>query len=154
MTDHITLDYDARHRRRIVLVADHGAAFLLDLPHSRLLPGGAALKLEDGSLIEVIARPEALIEVRAPDEVRLLRLAWHIGNRHLAAQVEASRILLRRDAVIAAMLIGLGAVVADVVEGFHPEGGAYGASHTPHDHEHDNRHSDAAPAQVHPSDDR
>jgi urease accessory protein len=140
IADHITLDYDGRHRRRIVLTADHGARFLLDLPQSRILPGGAALNLEDGSLIEVIAQHEPLLEVRAADTPALLRLAWHIGNRHLTAQVEDSRILIRRDRVIADMLRGLGATVAEVVEPFDPEGGAYGGAHAAHDHEHGRRH--------------
>ncbi len=137
IADHITLDYDGRHRRRIVLTADHGARFLLDLPQSRILPGGAALRLEDGALIQVIAKREALLEVRAADTPALLRLAWHIGNRHLTAQVEAHRILIRRDHVIAAMLEGLGATVAEVIEPFDPEGGAYGGAHDAHEHGHD-----------------
>lgn len=128
-SDHITLDYDGRHRRRIVLTAEHGARFLLDLPETRLLPGGAALALDDGRLIEVIARQEDLLEVRARDVAALLRLAWHIGNRHLTAQVEVQRILIRRDHVIAEMLRGLGASVRDVVEPFNPEGGAYDGRH-------------------------
>jgi urease accessory protein len=142
--DHITLDYDGRHRRRIVLTADHGERFLLDLPQSRLLPGGGALELEDGRLIEVIARREHLLDVRAADTCALLRLAWHIGNRHLTAQVEAHRILIRRDHVIAAMLQGLGATVREVVEPFDPEGGAYGGPHQAHgDHGHHHGHSHA-----------
>jgi urease accessory protein len=132
--DHVTLDYDGRHRRRIVLTADHGTPFLLDFAHSRLLPGGAALELENGRLIEVIAAREALLEVRAADTPALLRLAWHIGNRHLAAQILADRILIRRDHVIAAMLEGLGAKVRDVTAPFDPEGGAYGGAHQAHDH--------------------
>jgi urease accessory protein len=142
VADHITLDYDDRHRRRIVLTADHGTRFLLDLPQSRLLPGGAALELEDGRLIEVIARPEALLDVRAADAASLLRLAWHIGNRHLAAQVETHRILIRRDPVIASMLLGLGASVTEIHAPFDPEGGAYGGAHRSHDHA-DHGHSHA-----------
>jgi len=146
VADRITLDYEGRHRRRIVLEADRGVRFLLDFAHSRLLPGGAALELEDGRLIEVIAEREALIEVRAADGAALLRLAWHIGNRHLAAQILADRILIRRDHVIAAMLEGLGAKVRQVMAPFDPEGGAYGGAHQAHDHgahqhDHDHGHS-------------
>jgi urease accessory protein len=142
IADHVTLDYDGRHRRRIVLTADHGLCFLLDFTHSRLLPGGAALELEDGRLIEVIAEHEPLLEVRAADGVALLKLAWHIGNRHLAAQVFADRILIRRDHVIAAMLEGLGAKVREITAPFDPEGGAYGGAHQAHDHGpgHDHHH--------------
>ena len=138
--DRITLDYEGRHRRRIALTADGGARMMLDLPHSRLLPGGAGLRLADGRLVEVIAAPEPLMEVRAKDTTALLRLAWHIGNRHLAAQIEPERILIRRDHVIAAMLQGLGASLAQVEAPFDPEGGAYGGVHQAHDHGHAHDH--------------
>ena len=140
VADRVTLDYDGRHRRRIVLTADRGTRFFLDFQHSRLLPGGAALELEDGRLIEVVAEPEALLEVRAADGPALLKLAWHIGNRHLAAQIFDDRILIRRDHVIADMLTGLGATLREVVAPFDPEGGAYGGAHMGHDHDHDHHH--------------
>lgn len=138
--DHITLDYDGRRRRRIVLTSEHGARMLLDLPEAVSIPHGAGLKLEDGRLVEVIAEPEALLEVRAFNPEALMRLIWHVGNRHLACQIEADRILIRRDHVIAQMLTGLGAVVAEVVERFDPEGGAYGGAHQEHDHSHSHGH--------------
>jgi urease accessory protein len=149
VADHVTLDYDGRHRRRIVLTADHGTRFLLDFAHSRLLPGGAALELQDGRLIEVIAEREPLLEVRAESGVALLRLAWHIGNRHLAAQIFPDRILIRRDHVIAAMLEGLGATVREVAAPFDPEGGAYGGAHQAHDYGHDHHHHDHGHSHVH-----
>jgi urease accessory protein len=147
--DHVTLDYDGRHRRRIVLTADHGTRFLLDFAHSRLLPGGAALELQDGRLIEVIAEREPLLEVRAADGPALLRLAWHIGNRHLSAQIFPDRILIRRDHVIAAMLEGLGATLREVMAPFDPEGGAYGGAHAAHDHGHDHHHHDHGHSHAH-----
>jgi urease accessory protein len=140
VADHVTLGYDDRHRRRIVLTADHGTRILLDLEHSRVLPGGAGLKLADGRIVEVIAKPEDLLEVRAADGAALLRLAWHIGNRHLAAQVESGRILIRQDHVIAAMLAGLGATVSAVRAPFDPEGGAYGGAHQTYEHHDEDGH--------------
>jgi len=136
IADHVTLDYDGRHRRRIVLTCDHGLRILLEFERSRLLPGGAALRLEDGRLVEVIAAPEQLLDVRAEGASALLRLAWHIGNRHLAAQIGPDRILIRRDHVIASMLRGLGALVTEITAPFDPEGGAYGDAHHGHEHGH------------------
>jgi urease accessory protein len=136
VADHITLDYDGRHRRRITLTADHGTQMLLDLPRAVSIPHGAGLRLEDGRIVEVLAGREALLEVRAASPYALLRLAWHIGNRHLTAQMLADRILIRRDHVIAAMLTGLGATVAEIEGPFDPEGGAYGDVHQGHDHDH------------------
>jgi len=143
--DHVTLSYDDRHRRRIALTGDHGVRALLDLPHAILLAGGSGLRLEDGRILEVRAQIEPLLEVRAQNAASLLRLAWHIGNRHLSAQIEPDRILIRLDHVIAAMLTGLGATVTQIEAPFDPEGGAYGGRHTSHDHGHDHGHDHAAP---------
>ena len=137
--DTITLDETARHRRRMKMVSDNGVEFLLDLPEARLLRHGDGLVLDDGRVIAVCAEPEALYEVRGRDARHLLALAWQIGNRHLAAQILADRILIRRDAVIRDMLEGLGAAVSDIEAPFDPEGGAYGDPHSSH-HHHDHSH--------------
>jgi urease accessory protein len=131
--DTITLDHQARHRRRMAMTSDGGLRFLLDLPDAVQLQHGDGLVLEDGRIVLIKAAPEALLEIRARDSRHLTALAWQIGNRHLEAQIEEDRILIRRDHVIEAMLIGLGAATRDVVEIFKPEAGAYGG-HNPHGH--------------------
>ncbi len=139
--DHITLDHDARHRRRWYYTADHGTAFLLDLPRAMVLGHGDALQLSDGRLVEVLAAPEALVEVTADSTATMVRLAWHIGNRHLPAELHPHAIRLRDDHVINAMLEGLGATVTKIKAPFTPEGGAYsGGGHHHHSHEHDDGH--------------
>jgi urease accessory protein len=139
--DHVTLSYDARYRRRMALTGRHGLSFLLDLPKAVLLRGGDGLRLEDGQVVRVDAEPEALMEIRADGPEHLLRLAWHIGNRHLSAEIHAGHILLRHDHVIGHMLEHLGAQVREITAPFNPEGGAYGDAHTAHDHgAHDHEH--------------
>ncbi len=128
--DCITLNYDQRHRRRLRFLADAGTEFLLDLPRTTVLRGGDGLKLEDGRVILVAAADEPLLEVTAADPDQLVRMAWHIGNRHLPAQMAAGRILIREDSVIEDMLKGLGAAVRHVAEPFTPEPGAYDSSHS------------------------
>ncbi|HLZ76502.1 urease accessory protein UreE [Phenylobacterium sp.] len=132
--DRVVLDYDGRHRRRIVLTGASGAEYLLDLPETTHLRDGDGLQTGRG-IVQIVARPEPLLEVRAASPQALIRLAWHIGNRHLAAQVFADRILIRRDHVIAHMLEHQGAKVREVEEAFDPEGGAY-QDHGPGDHHH------------------
>src|SRR5688500_18272279 len=104
--DSVTLDYDARHRRRIRLVSDGGADVLLDLTATAVLDEGDGLRLEDGSWLKVIAAPEELLEVRCASPVALARAAWHLGNRHLSAEMGGDWIRIRPDDVIAAMLEG------------------------------------------------
>lgn len=132
--DHIVLDFDARHRRRFRYVAEQGTDFLLDLPRATVLNDGDGLHLEDGRIICVNAAPEVLLEITAASAQELVRLAWHIGNRHLPAELSASRILIRQDHVIEAMLIGLGAQVCKKMAPFTPESGAYAGAHS-HGHE-------------------
>lgn len=128
--DLVVLAQDERHLRRRVLTLQHGDKLFVDLAETTMLGDRDVLVLDDGRHVEIVAADEELLEIRARDAVHLAELAWHIGNRHLPAQVEADRILILRDHVIRAMLEGLGATVADVTEHFSPLSGAYsGHSH-------------------------
>jgi len=133
-SDRIELDYDERHRRRFRYVAEQGTDFLLDLARATVLNDGDGLRLEDGRIVHVSAAPEALLAITANSAQELVRLAWHIGNRHLPAELSASRILIRQDHVIEAMLVGLGAQVRKLMAPFTPESGAYSGGHS-HGHE-------------------
>ncbi len=134
----VTLAYDDRHRRRLRLMSDAGEPFLLDLSRTAILEEGDGLALSDGTWLAVKAAPEALLEVTAPAPSLLARLAWHLGNRHLPAQIEAQRILIRDDHVIADMIQGLGGRTQRISAPFTPEAGAYSVA--PHAHEHDHEH--------------
>lgn len=123
--DSVTLDYDARHRRRIRLATDGGEEVLLDLPRAAAMADGDGLRLDDGRWLRVRAAPEALVEIRAADAVALARIAWSLGNRHLPAEIREGIIRIRPDPVIEAMVLGLGAAAAPVVAPFQPVGGAY-----------------------------
>lgn len=133
--DSVTLDYGGRHRRRIVLTGASGSEYLLDLAEATHLRHGDGLQLPGGGVIQVVAKAEPLLEVTAHSPADLLRLAWHIGNRHLAAQVFPDRILIRRDHVIAHMLEHQGAHVREIEAPFDPESGAY-HDHGGHSHAH------------------
>ncbi len=124
--DVVVLDYDGRNRRRISLTTERGFEFLLDLPAVPSLNDGDALMLEDGRLIAVKAAPERLLEITCTDAAHLARISWHLGNRHLATEIREQSLLIRYDHVIADMVRGLGATVAEVNVPFNPEGGAYG----------------------------
>lgn len=144
----IALDFDERHRRRIRLAASTGEEVLLDLPAAVAMADGDGIETEDGRWLRIRAKPEPLIAVTAPDRHGLMRLAWHLGNRHTPAELQADRILIRPDHVLADMARGLGGAAVDVIEPFQPEGGAYGGhghahAHDDghgHDHDHDHGH--------------
>ena len=138
--DHIVLAHDERHLRRKVLTLQRGEQILIDLPDPIAFTHGDVLVLEDGRMAEIIAAEEVLYEVTPRNRQHLSELAWHLGNRHLPAQLEEDRIVILRDHVIKAMLEGLGAKVTEIVAPFHPLRGAYHSGHG-HDH-HDHAHHD------------
>ena len=137
--DTVVLDFDDRHRRRMAMTGTRGLEFLLDLENAVALRGGDALVLEDGRLVEVVAAPESLVEIRGADPQHLVRIAWHLGNRHLPTQIMGKGLRIRRDHVIEEMVKGLGARVIEIEAPFDPEGGAYASP--AHDHTHDD-HAD------------
>ncbi|MCA3648008.1 MAG: urease accessory protein UreE [Methylobacterium sp.] len=138
--DTVVLDFDDRHRRRFAMEGVGGLNFLLDLPEAVALRTGDALKLEDGRLVEILGASEPLVEIRAESPEHLLRLAWHLGNRHLPVQVAGQKLRIRRDHVIEAMVQGLGGQVRAVEAAFDPEGGAYAQAMHTHHHGHDHHH--------------
>lgn len=121
--------HDERRVRRRMLTLVHGDNVLVDFAEPITLADRSALRLEDGRIVEIIAGEEQLYEVRGRDRAHLMRLCWHLGNRHLKTQIEDDRVLILRDHVIRDMLRGLGATVTDISEPFHPEEGAYSHSH-------------------------
>src|ERR1700694_4942766 len=151
--DTVVLDFDDRHRRRMAMTGTRGLEFLLDLENAVALRGGDALVLEDGRLVEVVAAPEPLVEIRGADPLHLVRVAWHLGNRHLPTQIMPKGLRIRRDHVIEAMVTGLGARIIEIEAPFDPEGGAYASghahagepavhAHAAHDHDHGHHHHD------------
>lgn len=123
--DRVILDYNDRYRRRIAMTGNNGTSFLLDLPAPTELRGGDALLLEDGRLIEIVAAREPLLEIRCADPQLLARIAWHLGNRHLPTQIMGGCLRVRRDHVIADLVVQLGAQIIEIDACFDPEGGAY-----------------------------
>lgn len=138
--DAVTLPYLDRHRRRIRLVADSGASFMLDLARAQHVTDGDGLELEDGTFIRVCAAAEPVMEIAAETPTDLLRIAWHLGNRHLPLQVFEGGLRCRADHVIAAMVERLGGRVRWCTAPFDPESGAYSGETHSHGHGHGDDH--------------
>ncbi|MEM5583351.1 urease accessory protein UreE [Roseibium sp. AS2] len=142
--DRITLDLDDRYRRRAVLTGASGLTFLLDEPQAVHLHHGDGVELEDGRIVEILAEPEDLVEIEADNTAHLVRIAWHLGNRHLPTQLMGDKLRIRRDHVIEDMVAKLGGKPTPVSAPFDPEGGAYGHGRThghEHGHSHDHQHN-------------
>ena len=131
--DEVLIDFDRRHRRRLMLTTEAGRDVLLDFPQAVRLRDGDGLVTEQG-IVRVRARPEPLLEIHAHDDGELVRIAWHLGNRHLPVQLLGDRIRIRADHVIQAMIEGLGGHVEEIDAPFDPEAGAYAGGGGHHHH--------------------
>jgi urease accessory protein len=138
-TGSLTLDFDARHRRRIRLTTDQEEDFLLDLPKAVAMADGDGLQLDDGRWLKIQAAAELIVEIRHKDPNQLVRLAWHLGNRHLPTEIQDQVLRIRPDHVIEEMLRGFGSDLVNVQSPFQPEGGAYGDHRQTQHHHHGER---------------
>ena len=140
VVDTVILDYAQRSAQTLSATGLKGGRLEIALAQATRLRTDDALLLEDGSLVEVVAAPEPLIEARAGNVAGLARLAWHLGDRHIPVQMLPNRIRARREPGIEALLKALGAKVTPIEAPFEPEGGAYESHAHDRDHNHDHAH--------------
>ena len=147
VVDTLILPFAQRQAQKGFLFGTGGTCVELDLAEPVRLCTDDALVLDDGTLVEVVAEPEPLIEARAADLPSLARLAWHLGDRHIPVQILEKRLRLHRDPAVEVLLESLGAKLTAIEAPFEPEGGAYAApagdhDHHHHDHGHGHHHHD------------
>jgi urease accessory protein len=137
LTPTLSLNRDQRGRARLRATLSDGREVAVLLPRGGLLRDGDGLASACGLRVRVCAAAETLSRVECDDPLALARACYHLGNRHVALQIEAGRLSYLHDHVLDAMLAGLGLEVR-VVEGpFEPESGAYGGHGHGHAHSHD-----------------
>lgn len=139
--DTLILTHAQRQAKQGFAFGVKGICVEFDFPEHVRLRTDDALVLDDGSLVEIVAEAEPLIEARAADLPALARLAWHLGDRHVPVQILEKRLRMQRDPAIEELLAALGAKVIAIDAPFEPEGGAYDAQpHDHHDHSHHHGH--------------
>ncbi|WCD79843.1 urease accessory protein UreE [Pseudomonas sp. TUM22785] len=136
--EELLLTYEARSKSRLRCFSVKGEDVGLFLERGQPpLRDGDCLLAQDGRVVRVCARPEALLHVTCANAFELTRAAYHLGNRHVALQIGDGWLRLLDDYVLLAMLEQLGAQVERIEAGFQPEHGAYGGGH------HHSHHGDA-----------
>lgn len=113
-----------RGRRRTAC----GQEVLLQLPRGGVLQPGDQLGDSAGTVrVEVMAAAEMLLRVQASSPLQLMQAAYHLGNRHVALELQEQDLFLLDDSVLAAMLTSRGLQLTPCTRPFAPEGGAYEA---------------------------
>ena len=139
----VVLDWDTRQKSRFDTDDSQGRALGVFLPRGTAVRGGDVLVAEDGSLIKVVAQPQAVMRVTPctahGSPFDLVRAAYHLGNRHVQIELTPEHLQIEPDHVLAEMLKKMHLDVTELLAPFEPEGGAY-ASHAGHDHGHAHGH--------------
>ncbi len=131
----LPLNFEQRERSRLRATLLSGAEVGIDLPVGTVLFHGARLQLDDGRVVAIESAEEDLLAIRATNPAALLRIAYHVGNRHVPIEIDGDTIYILPDHVLQALVERQGAVVQRVARGFQPESGAYGHSHVHHHHD-------------------
>ncbi len=134
-TETLILPFDLRCKSRLRTQLASGEEIGLFLSPGTVLRGGARLEANDGRIVAITAADEPLMEVRCATPLLLARAAYHLGNRHVAVQLDAGWLRLQPDHVLRQMLLGLGATITELAAPFEPEAGAYSPGH-----QHDTMH--------------
>lgn len=135
----LILPFQLRNKSRLRTALENGEEVGLIMERGSVLRGGDLLLADDGRVVEVIAEPEQVSTVTAPDALALCRASYHLGNRHVALQIGDGWVRYQHDHVLDEMVRGLGLVVTVEDAPFEPEAGAYGGGHShaalaPHAH--------------------
>lgn len=128
VVDTLLLDYEQRQRPEGSHTALRGTRIEMALAQSVRLQTDDRLVLDDDTLIEIVARPEPLYEVRAANSSDLARIAWMLGDRHLPVDISERRLRVRRDPAIATLLSNAGVRIIAIDAPFALEGGAYASA--------------------------
>lgn len=155
----VELDWDVRQKSRFDATDSLGRELGVFLPRGTVVRGGDVLVAEDGSLVRVTAAPQPVLVIRPCSEhgtpFDLTRAAYHLGNRHVAIELQADHLKIEPDHVLADLLRRMHLIVSEAQAAFEPEGGAYqaapghhGHAHAvgdDHDHGHDHNHDHGHP---------
>ena len=125
----LTLSYQSRTKSRLLAKLDNGEDVGLFLERGKVLRGGDVLTGPEGLAVLIIAAEEAVSVARSEDDLLLARACYHLGNRHVALQIEPGELRYLADPVLDGMLHGLGLSVEHESAPFEPEAGAYRHGH-------------------------
>ena len=145
----VELDWDVRQKSRFDATDSAGRTLGVFLPRGTAVRGGDVLVAEDGSLVRVIAAPQAVLKIthcpKHGTPYDLIRAAYHLGNRHVPIELKPDHLKIEPDHVLADMLRAMHLIVHAVDEAFEPENGAYASGGHGHDHGHGHSHNHEAP---------
>ncbi|GJE17488.1 urease accessory protein UreE [Methylobacterium marchantiae] len=140
VADTVTLDHAGRQGAPAILTGSGGVSFTLALAKPSPVEDGDAFRLDDGRLVTIRAAAESLLEIRAENPIRLMRLSWQLGGSHVPAEIGKDVLYVPDTAANAELIRGQGCAATPVSRAFKPEREAHDHSQCGHDHGHAHGH--------------
>jgi len=135
----LELTLEDRQRSRLAAMLPNGRAVAVMLSRGESMQHGDILTGETGERVLVQAAAEALMLIRANNPFELMRIVYHLANRHVRAMLLPDAALIEPDQVLAELVRRLGGTIEKTHQPFIPEGGAYAGGaggHAHHHHQH------------------
>src|SRR3954470_4469517 len=121
----LELPFETRQKSRFKAKLASGEEVGVLLPRGEILRGGDLVTASDGRIFEIVSQVEEVLDIRCPSAKDLARVAYHLGNRHVAVEVGEGYLRIAHDHVLEGMISGLGATIEHLAAPFEPEAGAY-----------------------------
>ena len=104
-----------------------GTDVMLNLPRGggRLIPGEVLKSEKSQIFVSIEAAHEDVIRISSENRLKLLKAAYHLGNRHVEIELHDKELYLLNDVVMKKMLEGQGFDIETFQRPFSPEIGAY-----------------------------
>jgi len=122
----LSLTAQERTRTRRVYQSDTGEKLYLQLPRGTVLQDRDILTTEDQKIfLEVIAKPEPIVRIKASAQLTLMRAIYHLANRHVPLEITLDYLAIESDPVLEHLLKQMGLELEYQEVPFFPEQGAY-----------------------------
>ena len=125
-TLHLTLCSDQRKILRGRKVSDCKRELILNLPREGKINDGDIFRTnQENIFICVKAKIENLFRIYSSSKLNMLKLSYHLGNRHIGMEIYDNYLFVKEDHVIKNLLENFDAEIKLVNKKFFPEIGAY-----------------------------
>ncbi len=128
----VRLSCNERQRNRLAIMLQDGQAAAIVLPRGQFMQPGDVLLAGDDKALRIEAAVEPLMKASSQTSLGLMRLIYHLANRHVRAMISIDAVFIEPDPVLAQMIQALGGQVEAVEAVFEPEAGAYAGGHHHH----------------------
>ena len=126
--DFLTLTLSSSQRRilRGKRKSDCNKEIHLQLPRvGKLNDGDILLTNHKNLFVKILAQKESLIEISSKSNLELIKVAYHLGNRHVEIEIYENILLTKSDYIIENLLKNFEVIFIKVKKKFFPEIGAF-----------------------------